>query len=576
MLVSLAIRNFVLIEDAEMLFGPGLTVLTGETGAGKTLLTRALGLLVGERAEDGLVGPKSDDATVQAVFEIDPSFLAEVPEEIRELTGIQAGELIVTRRLSRQGRNRCFVNDSAVTLAALGEIVSGLLSFSGQHEHRRLLDPEYQLTVLDEWAGPGVVELARSVEGAVAQAHATERRLVQAEHSRDARLREIELLRFQVAELTDAALSEVEEGQLLDEQRLLARAEDVLRHAGTAADLLASDDDQPDAMSLAAQAAAQLAQVSGVDRQIDELGASLAEAHIQLAELSRELHRLLGGIAVDPARLKTVDERLRTYTDLARKYGGDTRAAMAYLEEAAGRLDALERVEEDMSALVESRTEQIAAALALASELSLRRKEAAPRLEAAARTQLAELGMRDASLLVVFSGREGRTGLRHSGAESVEFKLAANPGRPHSSLARTASGGELSRVLLALKCSLAGAGGRETLILDEVDAGIGGRTATAVGRKIKELAAGSQVVVVTHLAQVAALADNHYVVDKITDDVAVATRLTHLEAEAVVEELCRMMGGSPDDVEAMAHARELRERATLDSQGAVPERGRSH
>lgn len=573
MLVSLAIRNFVLIEDAEMFFGSGLTVLTGETGAGKTLLTRALGLLVGERAEDGLVGPKSDDATVQAVFEIDSSVVADISEEMRDLTGIRAGEVIVTRRLSRQGRNRCFINDSAVTLGALGEVVSRLLSFSGQHEHRRLLDPAYQLTVLDEWAGPEVVELARSVDRAVAQAHATERRLLQAEHSREARLREIELLRFQVAELTDAGLSEVEESELLDEQRRLARAEDILRHAGTAADLLASEDDQPDATSLAAQAAAQLAQVAGVDRQIDELGASLAEAQIQLAELSREIHSLLGGIAVDPARLKTVDERLRTYTDLTRKYGGDTRAALVYLEEAADKLETLERLEEDTGGLVDTRTEQIAEALALASQLTLRRKEAAPRLEVAARTQLAELGMPDANLLVAFDERDGWAGLRQSGAESVEFLLAANPGRPHGSLARTASGGELSRVLLALKCSLADAGGSETLILDEVDAGIGGRTASAVGRKVKELATGSQVVVVTHLAQVAALADHHYVVDKIAEGGAVATRLTRLEAEAVVEELCRMMGGSPHDLEAMAHARELRERAALGSQGTLPKSG---
>lgn len=573
MLVSLAIRNFVLIEDAEMFFGSGLTVLTGETGAGKTLLTRALGLLVGERAEDGLVGPKSDDATVQAVFEIDSSVVADISEEMRDLTGIRAGEVIVTRRLSRQGRNRCFINDSAVTLGALGEVVSRLLSFSGQHEHRRLLDPAYQLTVLDEWAGPEVVELARSVDRAVAQAHATERRLLQAEHSREARLREIEFLRFQVAELTDAGLSEVEESELLDEQRRLARAEDILRHAGTAADLLASEDDQPDATSLAAQAAAQLAQVAGVDRQIDELGASLAEAQIQLAELSREIHSLLGGIAVDPARLKTVDERLRTFTDLTRKYGGDTRAALAYLEEAADKLETLERLEEDTGGLVDTRTEQIAEALALASQLTLRRKEAAPRLEVAARTQLAELGMPDANLLVAFDERDGWAGLRQSGAESVEFLLAANPGRPHGSLARTASGGELSRVLLALKCSLADAGGSETLILDEVDAGIGGRTASAVGRKVKELATGSQVVVVTHLAQVAALADHHYVVDKIAEGGAVATRLTRLEAEAVVEELCRMMGGSPHDLEAMAHARELRERAALGSQGTLPKSG---
>ncbi len=544
-----------------MHFGPGLTVLTGETGAGKTLMTRALGLLVGERAEDGLVGRSADEASVQAVFDVEAGALRDIPQEIRELASIRPGEIIVTRRLTKQGRNRCYVNDSAITLASLGEVVSKLLSFSGQHEYRRLLDPGYQLAVLDEWSGADVVALADRVAKTVERAHKTQKRLEEVRLSRDARLREIDFLRFQVNELTAAALSVDEERELLVEQRRLARAEDLLRSVGAATALLSGGDDQPDAADLTAQAATQLASVSGVDEALDTLTHGITEVQYQISELSRELHRLLGNIAVDPARLQAVDERLRQYTDLARKYGGGTQAALVFLGTATEELGALERTEEDLQTLESTRDAQVAEVLELAATLSSLRTASAPLLERAVVAQLADLGMPEASILVSLQSRNGWEGLRASGAESVEFLLAANPGQPPRSLARTASGGELSRVLLALKCALAGAGGNETLILDEVDAGIGGRTATAVGRKIRELASNSQVIVVTHLAQVAALADRNYVVEKVGGGGLKATRLSLIDGEAAVEELCRMMGGRPDDVEAMAHARELRDRA---------------
>jgi DNA repair protein RecN (Recombination protein N) len=235
---------------------------------------------------------------------------------------------------------------------------------------------------------------------------------------------------------------------------------------------------------------------------------------------------------------------------------------LAYLEQATGRIAALERTEEDLLTLQQAREIEIASALELAGRLSAHRRESAPRLEKEVISQLGDLGMEEARIQVQIHSHADWEGLRQSGSESVEILLAANAGQPQRSLARTASGGELSRVLLALKCALAGAGGGETLILDEVDAGIGGRTATAVARKIRELATSSQVIVVTHLAQVAALADRNYVVDKVsTGGGPASTRLSLVEGDALIEELCRMMGGRPDDLEAMAHARELRDRA---------------
>ena len=561
MLASLTIRNFVLIEDAVLDFAPRLTILTGETGAGKTLLTNALGLLVGERSQDGLVGQAGDEALIQAVFELSDTEVADIPVLARELVPLDSGELIVTRRLSRQGRNRCFVNDTAVTLATLGDVVGALLSFAGQHEYRRLLEPAYQLQVLDEWGGDSLLELRDRYREAYGAARDTVGRLADAEASRDSRARETELLRFQVSEIAQSGLSVEDESQLQVEQRVLARAEDILRSVSEAASLLSGDEDAADSLSLLAQASGRLSSLTGIDGTLDRLVVSLTEAQYQVAELSRELHGYLEGVSVDHQRLQEVDDRLRTYTDLSRKYGGSTTAAIEFLRKSSDRLAELESTEENLGVLEKARAEQVALGVALAEEFTALRAGAAPKLEAAMKDQLLDLGMPEAHILVAIDSHPAWEDLQWDGADNVEFLLAANPGQPARSLARTASGGELSRILLAVKCALAGAGGNETLVFDEVDAGIGGRTAVAVGRKLRELAKNGQLVVITHLARVAALADIHYLIDKTVEADVSITRLRVLEGEEIVRELCRMMGGGPEDAEAMAHARLLRDRA---------------
>jgi DNA repair protein RecN (Recombination protein N) len=258
-----------------------------------------------------------------------------------------------------------------------------------------------------------------------------------------------------------------------------------------------------------------------------------------------------------------VNERLRLYTDLGRKYGGSTQAAVSHLEKAAERLQLLEGSEEDLSRLEAWKASQTQRALKLATDLTERRREAAPRLEEAVAGQLSGLGMPLATVRVDVRSAVDWEGMRETGADSIEFLLAANPGQPARSLAKTASGGELSRVLLGIKCALAGAGGNETLVFDEVDAGIGGRTAVAVANKLRELAGHSQLLVITHLAQVAAVASRHFLIDKVSGPGSTVARVTAVAEEEVVSELCRMLGGRVDDSEAMAHARELRDRAAV-------------
>jgi DNA repair protein RecN (Recombination protein N) len=561
-LASLAIRNFVLIEDATLEFGDGLTALTGETGAGKTLLTKALGLLMGERAEEGMVGTAGDEALIQAVFDLDAGQAAQLPVDLRELAGLDGpGELILTRRLGKTGRNRCYLNDSSVTLASMAAAAGSLLSFAGQHEYRRLLDPGYQLAVLDQWAGTGTVELAAACRAAYDRAKESGRRFDESLRMRNQRLREIELLRFQISELGAAQLALEDERALQAEQRVLSRAEDIQRNLGLAAELLKSDGSADDAAELMGQAAALVGGLSVVGPEVDALATALREAHYAVEELSRELRHYVDNVSIDPVRLQAVDERLRLYTDMGRKYGGSTEAALAHLEVSTARLALLEQGEEDLSRLEEEAAAGRAQALDLAASLTAARRQAVPPLEEAVATQLSGLGMTSAAMTAALDTRSGWEGLRETGADSVEFLLAANPGQPPRSLARTASGGELSRVLLGLKCALAGAGGDETLVFDEIDAGIGGRTAVAVAQKLNELAGRSQVVVVTHLAHVAALATRHYAIEKTSDAGGAVTRLSRLEEGAVVQELCRMMGGRADDAEAMAHAQELRDRA---------------
>lgn len=563
MLVSLSVKDFVLIEDAVLDVAPGLTVLSGETGAGKTLLTHALGLLLGDRAADGLVREPAEEALIQGVFELTPDDVAALPDDIVELLDLHPGELVASRRLSRGGRNRCYLNGVVVPLTTMGEVLGDLVSFSGQHEHRRLLKPAHQRAVVDAFAGEEqAVDLAR-YGAAWAEARRLHALLGEGREGLEAREREAALLRYQVEELEAAALAVDEEEALEAEQRLLARAEEVVRACGEAAALLRGEDAAPDAGGLVAAARSRLAGVAGVDPALDRLSRVLDEAAELVDDVSRGLHSYVAGLEVDPGRLEMVEERLRVYTDVARKYGGSTEAALAHMSAAQGRLAAMQEETLDLDSLTRKLEEWTADCLETAAAVSRRRITAAAALEEAITDELADLGMKEGRVLVRVQTRSGWKGLESSGADEVEFLLAANPGSPPRSLARTASGGELSRVLLAIKSALLGWESAETVVFDEIDAGVGGLTATAVGAKLRSLARSGQSVVVTHLPQVAAFADKHYLIRKENEAGLARTRLHALDEEGALDELCRMLGGRPDDPGAREHAKALRDRAAV-------------
>jgi DNA repair protein RecN (Recombination protein N) len=562
-LLSLSIKDFVLIEDAGLDFGAGLTVLSGETGAGKTLLTQALGLLLGERAADGLVKESAAEALIQGVFEISPSQSISLSDDARSLLDLQTGELFAARRLARTGRNTCFLNGVSVPLSRMAEVLGDLISFSGQHEHRRLLRPDYQLGVVDAFAGTDQQHDLQEYGATWQETRRIERRLQEMRTEAERQRRDVELLEFQLGELRAASLDPAEESDLETTQRLLAQVEAMLGACTEAATAIRGDDTAVDAGGLVAAARARLTPFQGLHADLDDVLSCLADASEIIDDAARSLRSVSAALEPDPERLAEIDERLRLYSELARKYGGTTEAAIAYLHEAERRLDDIGSSAEEITGL-ESHLEILRSrCVELAAALSERRRAAAAALEEAVAGHLADLGMTDGALHVRLTHRRGWEELGATGADELEFLLAPNRGVSPRSLARVASGGELSRVLLAVKTALRGFEPAETVVFDEIDAGVGGHTATAVGAKLKEISTAGQVIVVTHLPQVAAFADAHYVIRKEDTEAGAVTRLEALDDEGAMDELCRMMGGSPGDPAAMAHARTLKDRAAM-------------
>lgn len=560
MLDSLLITNFVLIEDASLQFAPGLTVLTGETGAGKTLLTQALGLLLGERATEDMLGPRGDESLIQAVFDLSEDQRAASPQSLRELLGEIDSELVAGRRLGAGGRGRCFLNGMVVPREILKDALGGLLAFTAQQEHRRLLDSSYQLMLLDAFAGEHLAETLGRYRAVFQEWRNVSQKLTEAKRTYSERSRERESLIYEVEELEQAGLSETEEQELLREQRVLARAEEITLACTHAAELL-SGDEPASAVKLVAAARTQLAAVADVDPVLDKQADLLLDAAYELTEAARELRRSAASINVDVGRREEVELRLRLFTDMARKYGGSTATALERLEMSRRRLNGLTDLEAGLAEL-QVRSEELKSLLErLTREVSAARREAAPQLAQAVNGQLADLDMQTADFTVRVTTNDALDTLTYDGGDTVEFMLASNPGLPPRPLAKVASGGELSRTLLALKCAVAGLEGRETLVFDEIDAGIGGRTALAVGEKLRDLARSCQVIVITHLPQVAAYADRHYLISKVTEDQGALTRLVPLDEEAVLAEICRMLGAVADEPGAVAHARALRRRA---------------
>ena len=522
MLTELAVRNLGVIEDMELVLGTGMTAVTGETGAGKTLVVGAIDLLTGGRATPALVGPGEPEAEVEGRF----------------VTGER--ETVVRRVIPADGRSRAYIDGHLATAAALEELGRDLVDLHGQHTHQSLLRGPIQRSVLDSFGAvetammAGLVDELRSVEAGLAALGGDSR----------ARFREIDLLRHQLSEIDGAAISDPGEDERLDrDESVLADAAAHRQAAAHAMRLLSADGEVSDGLGRVQAVLAGREPFAG-------LVSRLADASAEIADIAAEARACMEAISDDPAALAALRERRQLLAGLRRKYGSTLREVLDFRSEVARRLDELEGHEARAASLEARRSEVSERLTAERARVLAERSEAAPRLAAAVESRLAELAMGAACLNVDVSGDAG---------EQVSFLLAANPGHEPLPLSRVASGGELARTMLALRLVLTA--GPETLVFDEVDAGVGGTAARAVGRSLSALRADHQVIVVTHLPQVAAYADHHVALEKA--EVAGSTRvgLRTVVGEDRLVELSRMLSGSPQSASALQHAEELLESA---------------
>jgi DNA repair protein RecN (Recombination protein N) len=561
MLTELRIRNFAIIEQLTLPLARGFNVLTGETGAGKSIIVGALGLLLGERASADLIRTGADRATVEGTFDV------EGREDVGALLderGVDAEEdhVILRREISANGRTRAWVNGTAVTAAVLAEIGRQLVNLHGQHEAQTLLDGESQRRILDAFGGAG--EQAARVRDAYDAWCAIRREIQDLTKRRAEAERRADYLRHVVKEIEEARLVEGEDVRLEDEARRLENSEELRALARGMAGAL--DGDEEAVLQRLASVQRQLAAIQRIDPSLARLQETFDGAFYALEELSRELEEYEGAVDLDPERLADVQSRRNLLFRLTKKYGPTLEAVIEEGRRARTELDLVDGAGIDLRQL-EAR--EVAARERLAADaaaLTERRTAAAERLSAAVDEVLPDLGMPDGRLSVALLPRSEIAG---TGAEDVEFRVALNVGHDARPLARVASGGELSRVMLALKTILARLDRVPTLVFDEVDAGIGGRVGLQVGETMRRVAAHHQVFAITHLPQIAARGHHHILVSKGARGGVTTADCTVLDGESRVHEVARMLGGDPESEVSRAHARELLETAAAPAEPAV-------
>lgn len=564
MIEELRIRSLGVIDESVLELGPGLSVITGETGAGKTMLVTALGLLLGTRADSGAVRTGARSARVEGTVRTSTA----LDEAVDELGGeVEDGRALLVRQVSAEGRSRAFVGGTAVPVSALASLTDDLVAVHGQSDQHRLLRAEAQREALDAFAGEAVAGPLAAYAERFARLREVEAELREVTESARERAREADLLRLGLEEVEAADPQPGEDAALSAEESRLGFA-DTLRTAAETARQALSADQGPDALGAVAAARQALEGVAEHDPEADALARRVAELGYLLTDAATDVASYATGLETDPARLATVSERRAVLTALCRKYGETVDDVLVWARTGAARLLELDGSDERT---VELRTEsaRLREELGeLAGRLTRARREAATRLAADVGDELTALAMPHARIEVCCRPLERFTA---TGTDEVEILLAANTGHQARPLDKGASGGELSRVMLALEVVLAGSRPVPTFVFDEVDAGVGGKAAVEVGRRLARLARSAQVLVVTHLPQVAAFADRHVVVRKQDDGSVTTSGLELLDDDGRVQELSRMLAGLEDSDTALAHARELLEVARESRATAAPQ-----
>ncbi|MEZ4507787.1 MAG: DNA repair protein RecN [Thermomicrobiales bacterium] len=563
MLLELEIRDFAIIDDLRIQFGAGVNALTGETGAGKSIIIDALGAVLGERVSADMVRAGARTAYVDARFLLDDLSASQTLHSLLDEHGVayEDGEVILSREIQAGGRSSARINGRSATAALLGQIGALLVDIHGQSDHLSLLRPASQLAILDRFAQTDVDR--SEVSSLVREWRAARARLDAIDSGARDRAQRIDLLRYQVQEIESAGLRPIEELELETERSRLANAERLGQLVGSAAASIGGDElGEATAADGLRTATRSIGEAAALDPSLAGVSERLMEAAILVDELALELRDYLEQIEANPDRLLLVLERIEAIKQLKRKYGATIEDILDYQAEAARELDSLGGSGHDESALratVEHLEESLRSA---AARLTRAREAAAKRLAADASAAAADLNLGSMMFDVAVRSKTGSLAIDETGADIVEFMFAPNRGEAPKSLARTASGGETARMMLALKSVLADSDNTPTLVFDEVDVGIGGRSGQMVGMKLQQLGIGHQVIVITHLPQIAAVAQQHFKIKKTAIDGRTTSHVLLLEGDERVDEIASMIDGEPPSATSRKGAREMLDRAT--------------
>ena len=552
MLEHLHIRNVALIKESEISFGDGLNILTGETGAGKSMIIDSLQFALGGRAGKDFLRHGEKQAAVEALFSVQSQALTEklaengiVPEE--------DGTLLITRTLSEAGKSVCRINGSTVTVGMLKEIAEDMIDIYGQHEHQSLLNPVKHIRLLDRFCGAGFGEAMEEYKNSRKRLKDLEKQLTILIGDESQREQRMDMLLFQKEEIEAAELQEGEEDALLEQKKRLSSMERLIRLTGESVTLLYDGDDRaPSACDQLGDALAKLQEAAEYDAALSPLADALADGYAAVEDCARELKREAEEQEADPEELERIEERLQLFYKLKRKYGGSIEAVLEFYEKAVQELEFLSNSSEKAAELSAKKAAEEKRLSALAETLTARRRATAEQVEEQIETALHDMEMKHARFHIQI---EEKADWGADGKDKVEFLISANAGEPLKPLAKIASGGEMSRVMLALKTVLVDADEIGTFIFDEIDTGVSGRTARRVGEKMRFLGGKRQLLCITHLPQIAAMADNHFLIEKESDAGETVTRVTALDEEGAVREVARLMNDVTETT--LAAAREL-------------------
>ncbi|MBR5794304.1 MAG: DNA repair protein RecN [Anaerotignum sp.] len=554
MLEHLHIKNVALIKESEITFGEGLNILTGETGAGKSMVIDSLQFALGGRAGKDFLRHGEKMASVEALFAVQSSALQEKLEE----NGIEPeedGSVLITRTLSETGKSVCRVNGSTVTVSMLKEFAEDLIDIYGQHEHQSLLNPSRHIRLLDRFCGAGFGDAMEEYKASFHALKEIDKQLDALMGDESQREQRMDILIFQKEEIEGAALKTGEEEDLLEQKKRLGSMEKLMRLTEESIALLYDGMDRmPSACDQLGDALSKLQEAAEYDNTLKPFADALGDAYAAVEDTARELKREADKQENDPGLLEEIEERLQVIYKLKRKYGGSVEAVLAFYDKVAEELDFLANSNEKVMELLNEKEKEQKKLMAYAETLTARRKDTAEQVADQIEAALRDMEMKDAKFHIQIDEKADWTA---DGKDKVEFLISANAGESLKPLAKIASGGEMSRVMLALKTVLVDADDIGTFIFDEIDTGVSGRTARKVGEKMRFLGGKRQILCITHLPQIAAMADSHFLIQKETADSQTITHVTPLTEEGSVAEVARLMGGSDVTETTLAAAREL-------------------